>query len=211
MRIRKRYILISTILLASIFCSGASADLLFQDDFESDLSAWTGKSGGAHHGIIVEDPLNLDNHVLTFTGTNTQGDIYTKQSFALLDGKTYTIAFDYLGQSGSVPGGSGGFAGLSEALPGDHMWYYGTSDAACAAPILVDDGQWHHYLYNFLGAPETGSDVHLMFEDFYHWLEGVPGDAYFDNVVLHAPLPGALLLGGMGLGIAGWRLKQKKV
>ena len=29
---------------------------LFSEDFEGDLSVWTGKAGEVHHGVIVDDP-----------------------------------------------------------------------------------------------------------------------------------------------------------
>jgi hypothetical protein len=206
-------ILISAAILVGMSCSGALADLWFSEDFESDLSAWTGKSGAAHNGVIVADPLNSDNRVLTFTAVNSHGDIFTLDSFSLIPGQKYTVSFDFLGLVTQASGGSGGFAGLSEGLPGSHMWYYGTNTTSGAAPVLVDDRQWHHYEYEFTSPVKDFDAFHLMFEDFWSGSSGgIAGDAYFDNITLRVvPLPGAALLGALGLGLAGWRLRRRPV
>jgi hypothetical protein len=213
MKLKTYHILIGATVLIGALNSGAGADLLFQDDFESDLSAWTGKSGGGHNGVIVADPLDPDNHVLTFTKRNSYGDIFTAEVFTLIPGSTYTISFDYLGLPNDLPGGSGGFAGIADGDDDyNHMWYYSTLGVSNANPILIDDGAWRHYQYTFtapvaLRYSDSYSDcIRLMFEDFV----GIPGDAYFDNIAFHAPLPGALLLGGIGLGMAGWRIRRTK-
>ena len=202
-------ILISAAFVVGMFCSGAMAEMWFYEDFESDLSAWTGKDGGAHHGIIVADPMNPGNQVLTFTELNGYGDIFTRDTFSHLPERTYQLSFDYLGLVNQVPGGSGGFAGLSESLPGEHVWYYGTNTTSGAAAVMIDDGQWHHYDYDFTVPTTWGDSFHLMFEDFRYALPGgTAGDAYFDNISLHTPLPGAVLLGVLGLGTATWRLRR---
>ena len=209
MRNNNRRILISAAILVGLSCPGALAGPYFYEDFESDLSAWTGKSGGAHHGVIVADPLNGGNQVLKFTQLSGFGDLFTQDAFDLLPGSTYRLSFDYLGLVNQVPGGSGGFAGLSAGLPGEHLWYYGTNPTSGAASVLVDDGQWHHYAYDFTAPTAVGNSVHLMFEDFSGDLGGAVGDAYFDNVAFQVPLPGAALLGVLGLGTAGWRLRRR--
>ncbi|MDY0357637.1 MAG: hypothetical protein RBR19_17275 [Sedimentisphaerales bacterium] len=183
---------------------GALANPLFIEDFESDLSQWTGKNNGAHHGVIVADPLNAGNNVLSFSATASGGDIFTIAAFDLVAGQQYTISFDYLGLPSQIAGGAGGFAGLSQAYPGTHLWYYGTNSTSGAAPILVDDGQWHTYTYDFIAPSSIGSSIHLMFEDFSYSAASVAGDALFDNVQISTiPVPGALLLGSIGLGLTG--------
>jgi len=120
--------------------------------------------------------------------------IYTLDQLNLTPGVEYRISFEYLGLAvqGSNPGDLGGFAGLSEGLPGRHLWYYGTSSAAAATPVLVDDGQWRTYTFDFtapvpfpfpFGSGGSGNTVRLMFEDF-SGSGGVARDAYFDNVSL---------------------------
>ena len=64
---------------------------LFTENFESDLSQWTGKGEGSHHGAIVADPLNSDNHVLHFTEKVSGGDIFTVNSFKLSKWKFHFI------------------------------------------------------------------------------------------------------------------------
>jgi hypothetical protein len=182
--------------ITTFFAESAFGAAIFTDDFEGDLSLWTGKSGGIFSGITVVDPLRAGNRVLSFTALNIEGDIYSLQQFSLTAGQRYRISFEYLGlaKPGSVDGDFGGFAGLSEDLPGRHLWYYGTSNDSGADPKLIDDGQWRTYTFDFVppvsfifGGGGSGSAVHLMFEDFLG-SGGVGGDAYFDNVSL-APIP----------------------
>ena len=52
--------------LTACFPNQAFGLTLFFDDFESDLSLWYGKGGGAHHGFISTNPLEPDN-ALTFS------------------------------------------------------------------------------------------------------------------------------------------------
>jgi hypothetical protein len=191
------------------------AGLLFSDDFESGLSAWTGSSGK-----IVADPLNPGNSVLSFGGLISGGDTFTLSSFASSTGN-YELSFDYLGLAtqGSVPDDLGGFIGISYSpVPtfGGPLWLAGTMDTYYPPTLikqLVDDGQWHNITISF-GAP-GGS--HLMVEDFLG-SGGVPGDVYFDNIRLDnsqnataTPEPATMLLLGSGLaGLVGFRRKFRK-
>jgi len=200
-------------LICAFIAMPARADI-FSEDFESGLGAWTGAGGGVHHGQIVDDPLDPSatnkNQVLNFSELDSSGDIFTSaDAFALTPGQSYSISFDYLGlaRQGSVAGDFGGYAGLSEGLPGSHMWYYATGSASGAQDVLLDDGQWHRYTYTFT-APISGLNaVHLMFEDF-HYSGGVAGDAYFDNINF-VPVPGAVLLGMLGLSVVGVKLRKR--
>ena len=207
-----RWLLLAAFMNVCI-ASTSHATPLFIDNFENGLAQWTGRSGGAHHGIVVNDPLNAGNHVLAFTKLISGGDIYSPQQFNLTSGTTYRASFDYLGLAvkGSVLGDLGGYAGFSSGFGGQVKWYYATGTAGGATPTLVDDGKWHNYIYDFV-APIVwfggahGSSVHLMFEDF---LGGVPGDAYFDNIRFSVassisepsqiPEPSSALFFGIGL------------
>jgi len=208
------------IALITIVCAVAAMPArgsIFSEDFEAyGLGAlvapatWTGAGGGAHNGMIVADPLGGGTKVLNFSATTTSGDIFTTAAFGLTTGNDYTITFDYLGYDptgGGVAGDLGGFAGLSAGLPGAHTWYYGTGTHSGAADVLVDDGAWHTYSYAFT-APVSGigNSIHVMFEDF-SGSGGVAGDAYFDNISL-VPVPGAVLLGILGLSVAGVKLRR---
>lgn len=208
----RRYVF--ALAVAPLFAAAAQADLFFEG-FEGDLSAWVGKGGlaGAHHGAIVVDPLDASNKVLTFAQTNSGGDIFaTVAGFTLASGQQYTVSFRYRGDpsQGGTPGDLGGYAGLSAGFAGSHLWYYGTNTVSGAAPVLVDDGQWHSYSYMFAAPPGIGNPIHLMFEDFWasgYGLINKAGDAYFDDVRL-VPVPAAVLLGMLGLGAAGLKLRK---
>lgn len=203
-------ICIGAVVLIGILNSGVFASPIFTENFEGNLSLWTGKSGGAHHGLITTDPLNSGNNVLTFTATNSGGDIFTTAAFNLVAGQQYSVSFDYLGLPGQIPGGSGGFAGLAQDYPGTHLWYYGTNTTSGASPILVDDGQWHSYTYDFIASPQTGNSIHLMFEDYRYPGTNVAGDAFFDNVQISTvPVPGAMALGTIGISLAGYLRRRK--
>jgi len=204
------------LMVGFVFVATAEADIWFDEAFQGDLSEWVGKSGGGHHGIIVDDPatvpLSSGNRVLTFSALNSSGDIFaTETGFALIPGYEYTVSFDYvgmLGQGAPADPDLGGYAGLSEGLADRHLWYYATGDASGASPVLVDDGQWRNYSYDFTAPISDWTSVHLMFEDF-SGSGGVAGDAYFDNIRLSVvPVPGAVLLGVLGLGAVGLRLRK---
>ncbi len=197
------------VLLACLFpfAGVANAAIAFSDDFEDDLSQWTGKDGGAHDGILVDDPLRAGNRVLSFSASNIGGDIFSESPLDLVAGTTYVLSFEYLGLAtqGSVEGDLGGFIGLSEGLPGRHRWIFGTEVVSNADDALIDDGQWRLYSYTFvaplamLNGGGVSSDLRVMLEDFAGSL-GVAGDVYFDNIELRAvPLPAAawMFIGGL--------------
>lgn len=203
--------------LAAVLILGATASAdLFYDGFEGDLSAWVGKTGdpSSHHGEIAVDPHDTTNHALRFTETNLGGDIFTTAAgFALTPGREYAVSFRYLGDptQGGTAGDLGGYAGLSGGFAGSHLWYYGTGSVSGASPVLVDDGQWHSYSYTFTAPLSIGNPIHLMFEDFYapgYGLADVACDAYFDDIRF-VPVPGAVLLGMLGLSVTGARLRKR--
>lgn len=173
------------------------SSVLFADDFEGDLSKWTGKEGGETFGVIVEDPIEGD-RALSFRELNAGGDIFTVDPVESPSGK-YRLTFDYLGveKSGSVPDDLGGFAGYSYSLnPFDDIgnvvenWLAGTQDNypkysnVQDQPIevlLQDTGRWESVSIEF----SEEQPIHLSFED-YKLSDGVPEDVYFDNVRLEA-------------------------
>jgi hypothetical protein len=176
--------------------------VLFQDDFESGtLDQWIGKSGEPHQGQIVTDPLNASNQVLSFTGVNAAGDIFSAAKLDVSKPRQYILSFDFLGLSaGGAPVENGGFIGIADApsAASSQFWLGGTYPAALSVPpsvatTLVVDGQWHHYEINFTEVilAHQLSGAHLMLEDWID-LGSVPGDAFFDNVQV---------VGGFDLGI----------
>jgi hypothetical protein len=188
----------------------AAASALFIEGFEGDLSLWTGQGVGAHHGIIVIDPLDASNsnHVLTFTDTNLGGDIFTVDEFGS-SGAGFILSFDYLGRPelGGVEGNLGGFVGYSLEFPGEHVWLAGTNNSSGAQDILPDTGQWEHVE---IGFEATGEPIHLMLQDC--WCGGAtgPGDAFFDNFRLtQIPEPNTALL--LTLGLIGMGVRRRRL
>lgn len=187
------------IIVTSVMLHGSShGATLFSETAEAgNLDQWTGQFNFPHQGLIVDDPLRLGNRVITFSDLNLGGAIFSQSAFHLPDGQAFRISFEYLGlpSPNSVPDDTGGFFGMSEDFPGNHMWYYGTSTLFASptySDVLVDDAAWHSYTFDFT-PPMFGlnNDLHLMFED---WVgsNGVPGDAYFDNIVLESVTPGII-------------------
>ncbi len=195
----KKGMILIVAVLACFFATMVHA-ALFTENFESDLSQWTGKGGGSHHGAIVEDPLNSNNHVLHFTEKVAGGDIFTVDDFSSPNGN-FVLSFDYLGVNSSD---SGGFIGYSYNLSpiGDEKWLAGTKGDEYNVIDLPDTGKWEHMEISF-----TAQDnIHLVLEEY--WLsDQTVGNAYFDNITLSAvPVPPSVWLLVSGLaGVAGWR------
>jgi hypothetical protein len=182
----------------------AQNQIPFQEDFQSgSLCQWTGKSGGAHDGQIVPDPLDCTgtNLVLNFTATNYGGDIFTALPVSLccVTGNL-VLSFDYLGLANGdpTPKDLGGFLGictdLAPASEGvDHFWIAGTDPGAIThvpfftSIVLPDDGAWHHYDLDITSIiTNTGiSFIYIMMEQ-WSGTGGLPGHVYFDNIVLQA-------------------------
>lgn len=171
-----------------------SVHALVEEDFEADLGQWTGKHGGRHSGMIVPDPLNPSNRVLTFRRGASAGDVFSHEISADPNA-VYELSFDYLGLSlpGSAPSNHGGFIGISEGLPDHHAWIAGT-DPPHTSNDLVDDGRWHTYSYRFRPSEyvrPTARRVRVMLEDAHSpgRVPGVVGDVFFDNVRLRRISP----------------------
>ena len=174
---------ILTILLGPLVINAQR--VLFSEDFESDLSQWIGKYGGAHSGVIVLDPLDPSNQVVAFRELTGFGDIFSYE-FRVIRGEIYVLHFDYLGlpMVGSVPGNLGGFAGWSQDLNLTMgRWLAGTILSSGATVELIDDGAWHTYAiaFEFLDFLPSNTTIRVMFED-WDGAHGVPGDAFFDNI-----------------------------
>lgn len=194
-------------LTAGVLTSVASADALFQDDFENTLNKWTGKAGGGHQGMLVIDPFDHSNTVLTFRGLNSAGDMFSREALTLEDDTTYVISFDYLGlATGAARSGDhGGYVGFSEDMPARHAWKWATGTESGAEDVLIDNNHWNSYEFEFTTADlGLNGTVHLMIEDF-SGSAGAAEDVYFDNFVVGPatiPAPStAALLGLTGLSV----------
>ncbi|MCH7813103.1 MAG: hypothetical protein IID40_03690, partial [Planctomycetes bacterium] len=198
-----------------MWCGHSHGAPLFVDDFEGDLSQWTGKNGGSHHGVIVADPLRPGNSVLSFDALENAGDVYSPD-IVFAAGEPITISFEYLGLAlpQSVPDDFGGFLGISDHNDGlVSIWlaatredYAGSSDGL--EEHLVDDDQWHSYSITIANPFPS---FHIMLEDWI-FSGGVPGDVFFDNIEVSS-LPGTTVYMNDFENVAGpeWSLQQLDV
>lgn len=162
---------------------------LFFEDFETNLSQWTGKSNGTHSGVIVNDPLGNDK-ALSFISRQSGGDIFTLNSFSS-PSQIYRLSFDYLGllKSGSQANDLGGFVGYRTSLSGNaDSWLAGTSRNSIQLSSnfleLPDTGKWEPISISFT----TNKSLQLTLEDYFY-SRGVAGNVYFDNIHLEAMVP----------------------
>ncbi|MFO1478126.1 MAG: hypothetical protein U1F98_15930 [Verrucomicrobiota bacterium] len=185
--------------IAAAALPAAAQVVLFADNFErGNLNQWTNKFNDVPHAQIVADPLNPANRVLNFFQVNAGGDIFSARP-ARVDGtrQHVVLSFDFLGlpNPGTQPADIGGFAAIATDNTGYASWFVaGTYIPALNVPApiatpLAADGQWHHYdidvtdLVNAYGM----TNIQVALEDWYG-LDGIAGDAYFDNIVLTAKL-----------------------
>lgn len=215
------------VVLICLSASLAEAQTLLYEGFEGDLSNWTGKEYGSHHGIIVTDPLAPGNQVLSFSEVDNAGDVFSIPAMDLQLGSTYTFSIDYLGLAvpGSTPDDFGGFAGLAgdvNDIWAGGAWFFGTrASYGDVVEHLIDDGQWRTYSYTFVWDRallyDTLDDtVHVYIED--HVTSGPSvGDVFFDNVSISTvpiPEPSTIILltmGAVGLLAWVWRNRMSRI
>lgn len=181
------------LLLFGVAC-GSSTDVvqeeppIFSEDFEGGLGQWVGRVTG-HHALIVPDPLDAGNAVVTFSETVAAGDLFSIP-ISVEEGVAYELEFDYLGlpQEGSLPDNLGGFLGVSDGLPGAEVWLFGpAANQAAHLEDLIEDGHWHSYSTTFHPSSMfelSAGTIRILLEDGEG--EGsIPGDAYFDDIRLY--------------------------
>lgn len=189
----------------------AFAASALNETFESGLSGWTDRNPGNPESVLVNDPLNAGNKVLSFTRLGAAGSILSNDFVYSSNGK-FTLTFDYLGTpgKGGVAGNLGGFLGASSNsfLSGGEMWLAGTGNYGTAIK-LIDDGAWHSYTLTFQST--IGQNLRLKLEDF-DAAGGVAGDVYFDNLrlVSAVPEPSSVAMALVGLvGLVAVRRRAK--
>jgi hypothetical protein len=164
-----------------------SAQVVFSDDFEGGLGQWSGKNLGGHSGVIVVDPHNPENHVVTFMQTTDRGDIFS-QEIHVTNGEMLVLHFDYLGLPvvNSIPGSYGGFVGYADDTDPETQrgcWLAATDPISEADPILIDDGTWHSYTVIFdpydIFTP-VGGVIRIKVQDHID----PTGDVFFDNFLV---------------------------
>jgi len=160
---------------------------VFSDDFEGDLSAWFLNKDA----VIVQDPLDPENNVVTFVSPNNTFDLLS-EPLVLDPGITYRMSICHLGLETpeSLPGNFGGYIGLRAGLTG-YFWETTPCDPNTQGD-LIDDGQWHCYEWLFIRADLTSdptAPIEIMVEDWDGAASVCPpnatsGDVFFDNILV---------------------------
>ena len=195
---------LTTALVMLILASAASsrADIIFSDGFEGTLDQWIGRDGGAHSGVIVNDPLDPTNHVLSFTGLAAGGDVFSLE-VDVFPSEFYVLSFDYLGLPllGSPEGSFVGMIGIADETSSQPLevmkFLAGTCYENNILIDIADDGAWHSYSLAFIPQSHitiTDGAMRIMVED---WVgeqtascpHGVVGDVFFDNIRLEWTAP----------------------
>lgn len=178
------------LLAASIFVlvAGSSNAQIVAETFDSDLSAWPLNKSG----IIVEDPFDETNSVLTFQAANAIYDLKSDSIYCDAEA-TYVFSFRYLGLPGpqSAQDNCGGYISIQTTPLIGYDWDTTPCEVAYEGD-LVDDGQWHSYELQFQlsdlgGAP--GDPIYIAIEDWNGAASACPpdatvGDVFFDDVIL---------------------------
>ena len=206
-------IALTAVVSVLVAVSPAMADVLFYEDFEGDLSQWdiVGNS------IITSAYGFNSTHSQTFTAVAAGGDARTIK-LSDTPGETYYLHVAYMTLGG------GGFIGIdlfnsSQAYLGE-QWLIGDGGYGAdlwsynvGAQNPSDLGVWEQYTRAYTPAANVAY-IRIKTEDFSG---GLPNnaDVFFDNIEWSTsptpiPVPGAMLLGAMGLGMVGWLKRRKK-
>jgi len=182
--------LLAAVLLLGLSGHSMAVTTYFSETF-ADLSAWTRKPSASF--------ATVSGNVLSFTGGNGAGDIYTNASF----GAGY-LNFDYMGTAGST---GGGFVGISPTVGGSPNWLAGAQPSGWPTPTsLTNDGTWHHY------SIAVGAG-HVSLEQYAN---NTSGQAKFRNMsltdvaVAAVPEPETYAMMLLGLGLIGSVLRRRK-
>ncbi len=187
------------ILLAFVMtlATHASAAVLFSEDFQTDLTQW----GPNNSGVIVE--VSGGGDALAFTQTIGGGDIFSASSFTAA-GENFHISVQYLGTCGN--GAScGGFLGFNNA--DGETWLEGSGPYPNPHPV-TETGGWQTVSFDF----HSASPITLKLEECSGATDGgVPGNAFFRNLVLSdsIPEPASWMLMIAGFGMVGAAARRR--
>jgi hypothetical protein len=178
---------VMVILLVGLLpCLSSAQEVLFSDDFQTDLSAWT----TVGYGVLVADALNPSNQVITFSHTANSGNMWSP-AIVVEASSTYVFSFRYRGAVNGVD--SGGYLWLVDPFYGNAALCptWGTQPDNSFVE-LIDDGAWHTYDLTFHVTDffdPIGGTLKITLEDWdgaagINPPPNIAGDAFFDDICL---------------------------
>ncbi len=187
------------LLLALGMVGAASADTLFSDSFQGDLSQWNSNTGG----VIVADPLVSGGSALAFARSIGGGDLFAGATVTSSTSDTFILSYDYLGI-----GAGGGYVGINR--DGGETWLAGDGSFP-TDNSNPDTGTWQHVSFQFTQA----GAITLKLEQ-WDGQNQTPMQAYFKNLVLTdangvtaVPEPESYAMLLAGLGLLGFMRRRK--
>ncbi len=133
-------------------------------------NTWIGNNFGFHNGRVTVDPLNADNHVLTFPSSSTNGDFFSLPIYKNKDSRPYVVKFRYLGFDSS-PGGCIGYVdGDSTFVDGDSTFNW----SVCDTDVMESKGDWISCQFS---VPEHIESFRVVIGDTQ-----TVGSVYFDDI-----------------------------
>jgi choice-of-anchor C domain-containing protein len=214
----KKYLASFVTLLAVVTAANAGTNLVQNGDFEDTQGAavgeflplapssnvidpWTVGGGTDVRTVDVVDTLwkaASGNNSLDLNGSQAG---WVEQSFNTIASNAYTLTFDMSGNAGR----NGEYSTVDKAMRVSVAGANGqssTQDFVFTPDNSFADMMWENKSWSFVAPDDVTT---LRFESLCYDTRGC--GPVIDNVDVtysHAPVPGALLLGGLGTTLVGW-------